>query len=329
MMDKNQERFDSILLSMAQEHSGGALEFLDTVLSFLARKTDFFYGSTEENARKIILEKFEKWSAESKKIHQNILNDQMMREKKHQERLANRKREEEEYVKKMMEEPSIVEVTDEEAAEIQQNQNKKLKETENDSDSKNASDETESNVPKDEEDDPSKLKPNTGNGCDLPNYTWTQTLDEIELKVPTRLGIKLKPKDVIVNFKKNSLQIGVKGHPFIIDGELFANIKPEDCFWVIQDACVIALTISKYNQMEWWSKLVKTDPEINTRKIQPESSKLSDLDGETRSMVEKMMYDQRRKEQGLPTSDEEKKHHMLQEFMRQHPEMDFSKCKFN
>lgn len=127
MMDKNQERFDSILLSMAQEHSGGALEFLDTVLSFLARKTDFFHGSTEENARKIILEKFEKWSAESKKIHQNILNDQMMREKKHQERLANRKREEEEYVKKMMEEPSIVEVTDEEAAEIQQNQNKKLK----------------------------------------------------------------------------------------------------------------------------------------------------------------------------------------------------------
>lgn len=98
-------------------------------------------------------------------------------------------------------------------------------------------------------------------------YKWTQTLEEIDLRVP--LPMALKGKDLIVDIGKKHLkvrnlrscrcsywvydikiqmlgpqnisiplflQVAIKGKPeAIIDGEFLHDVKVDECAWTLED----------------------------------------------------------------------------------------------
>merc|ERR1712170_93705 len=106
MASKDPERFDGMLLAMAQQCEGGIQEMLDVVFGFLARKTDFYSGAGKESAQRLLLEKFS--------FYQQKALDKVNQEKK--EREAAEKRRKERQAKKEEEERKRQEAAAEEPA---------------------------------------------------------------------------------------------------------------------------------------------------------------------------------------------------------------------
>ncbi|EFN56166.1 hypothetical protein CHLNCDRAFT_57614 [Chlorella variabilis] len=169
------------------------------------------------------------------------------------------------------------------------------------------------------------MKPNVGNGADMGSYSWTQTLGEVAVVVPVPPGTKGRACDIAIS--RDKLRVGLKGQPPVLDGPLFASVQPDECLWSVVDGRQLELTLTKKDGMQWWRCVVQGQPEIDVQKVEPEASKLTDLEPEMRATVEKMMYDQRQKAMGLPTSEEQHKADLIERFKAQHPEMDFSGAK--
>lgn len=145
----------------------------------------------------------------------------------------------------------------------------------------------------DDKEKSNKQIPLPGNGGVTANYRWSQTLEEVTVYVPLPDNVTSKQLDVKI--LSNKLRVGVKGQTPMIDGEWSKKIKPDDSIWTLESdggKRILQMTLQKADGMSWWDCVIQGDPQIDTQKIEPENSKLSDLDGETRSTVEKMMFDQ-------------------------------------
>jgi len=307
----NEEKFDGILLSLAQQMPGGIPELMDTLFSFLGRKTDFY--TAPDKAREMVLGAYSKYESRSREQEQK-------KRKAEEERRRRQKEQEEAEARK----PRVVEINDEEEMKIVAEQKEEK--------SRKGNEEV-SNKPKQiaerstDEEDGGKLLPNVGGGSQTDRYVWTQSLQEIDARVYLPEGTRAKDLNVVI--KSTHITVGLKGQQPIIDDDLEKPIKTGDLFWSVEDNKLLIITMTKVNQIEWWPRFLKSEDEIATRKVQPEASRIDELDDESQTVVRKMRFDQDQKEKGLPSSDDLQKHDLLRSFMDKHPEMDFSKAKFS
>ena len=136
---------------------------------------------------------------------------------------------------------------------------------------------------------------------------WTQTLEEATILIS--MPENVKGKDLIVKITPTHCTVQIKGQPALIDNKEWPEqINADDTIWTLEptpEGKIMRIAIQKWtNRSGWWDCAIKGDAKINTQKIQPETSKISDLDGEMKGQVEKMMFDMRQKQMGLPSSDD-------------------------
>lgn len=332
-----EDRFDGLFLNVAQQ-AQGIEPLLDNLFGFLRRKTDFYVGASTEQIEELVLKVIRKHGqiVEKEKVEKK---EKAAREEK--KRALEKKKKEDAAAAAAALAKAQSPSADDDVIDLSADGVTDISKASSSTSTPKPPTPPDSTTPlptddskpdgeedKDEDKEDDKTPPPLGNGGTTDKYTWTQTLSEVSISVP--LPADTKTKNLSVDIKNTSLKITLKSTPpiVLVDGPLHKRVIVDDSLWTIEDG-ELALTLQKDNKMEWWSCVIQGDAEIDTKKVQPENSKLGDLDAETRQTVEKMMFDQRQKAAGLPSSEELQKQEMLKKFMASHPEMDFSNAKFN
>jgi hypothetical protein len=336
------QQFDMLFTQVLQQGKGIEPLF-QSLFSFLRRKTDFFKQAEDgfslcEKAFKVQKLKFE-------------LDEEKEKAKKEKELLKQKQKEQSQKVPE--EKSGVKEITKEEFERRKREEQTKLQVNQTEEVIKEQPlIESKSSVPKkEEEDDEDKKRKekcakmdesvrqelikrtahlDDKNGGRTKNYTWVQhQVEQFEMFVP--IDSDVNSKNLKITFDSKHLRIVVKGE-IIVDGELFAAINSDSFLWTIDEVKgkkVIVITFDKIYKMQWWDYVIKGDELLTLSKVNPDPSKLSDLDPSMRPEIEKMMLENSMKMQGKPFHKDPKTNDMLQKFMKEHPEMDFSKAQIN
>ena len=142
----------------------------------------------------------------------------------------------------------------------------------------------------------------TYNGDSCEKYDWSQSINEVTLQIPIPEGTTSKQMEIVIKAKHLYVKIKGQDQP-LIDGELQEKVKIDDSFWTVEDKKYINITFEKAYEAIW-KTIILGDKEIDPKTVD-NSKRIEEFDLETQGHLQKVLYEQERKKQGLPTTDEE------------------------
>ncbi|XP_068631731.1 nudC domain-containing protein 3 [Battus philenor] len=297
MSDNNMEKYDDALTSILVNEKS-ILGFLSSIFNFLARRTDFYYvpenkyenmgfppGVAEELVIKVLR------SCDPKNYNAQEGVNKPPRSEINNEIMCNTVAEE-------------VEIISEEDVTT----HNELPEQESKGRNKNSKDDkfekqlTEKNTfPEDYEPPVIQVQKNSEsyNGAVKEEYSWSQTI--MELDVTIKLPPNIKSKDLQVSINNGDICVQIRNGDVIIKDCLPYKIKPGDSFWSISEGKLL-IHLEKV-QERWWDRLLSSEEPIDLNKIDA-SRPLDELPEDHIAKVRELQWNQEQKLKGLPTSNE-------------------------
>ncbi|XP_067932556.1 nudC domain-containing protein 3-like isoform X2 [Watersipora subatra] len=155
--------------------------------------------------------------------------------------------------------------------------------------------------------------PESHNGAIRDGYCWAQTINDCDLRIQVPPTVT-KGKQVNISIRKKHIKASYTDEQnqsvTLVDSDLPWEINTEESMWSLVPKECIHINVEKVKE-RWWEHMFLDEPKINTREIEA-SIPMDQLDADSQSVVDQLMYDEQQKKLGLPTSKEKKMQETLQ-----------------